>query len=306
MNDVTQARAAFLAELIEAGHFIPTSVPGLYGRGTAFEDIIQRFGALLDKFSEQDGADRKFFPPLVPRTTLEKAGYLESMPQLCGCVHSFFGDEREHRSLVQTLQDGGSWTEFLKTTELALAPAACYPLYPTLAGRLPEGGILADLGAAYVFRHEPSDDPARLQVFRQREMVRVGEPDQVAPWRNSWLERGLKILQGLGLNASAGEAHDPFFGRTGRMRAASQLEQKLKFELTVPICSEESPTAVTSFNYHRTHFGDTFGIQLADGTPAHSACLGFGVERIALALLKTHGLNPSEWPNAVRAQLWNQ
>ena len=32
-------------------------------------------------------------------------------------------------------------------------------------------------------------------------------------------------------------------------------------------------------------------------------CIGFGLERIALALFKTHGLNTGSWPDAVRAIL---
>ena len=51
------------------------------------------------------------------------------------------------------------------------------------------------------------------------------------------------------------------------------------------------PTALASFNHHRDHFGSTYGIELADGGTAHTACLGFGHERIVLALLRTHGLD---------------
>ena len=29
---------------------------------------------------------------------------------------------------------------------------------------------------SYCFRHEPSVDPARMQMFRMREFVRIGEP----------------------------------------------------------------------------------------------------------------------------------
>ena len=81
---------------------------------------------------------------------------------------------------------------------------------------------------------------------------------------------------------------------------ATQREQVLKFELVVPICSEEKPTAITSCNYHLDYFGLTFGIRTADGQPAHSACIGFGLERIALALFKIHGLDPDTWPRPVR------
>jgi hypothetical protein len=38
---------------------------------------------------------------------------------------------------------------------------------------------------------------------------------------------------------------------------------------------------------------------LADGTPAATACIGFGLERVTLALLDRHGLDPAQWPAGV-------
>jgi seryl-tRNA synthetase len=87
------------------------------------------------------------------------------------------------------------------------------------------------------------------------------------------------------------------------MLAANQRSQELKFELLVQIAGPE-PTAVASFNYHQDHFAEKFGLTLADGTTAHTACLGFGQERITLALLRTHGLEPASWPAEVRRELW--
>ena len=60
--------------------------------------------------------------------------------------------------------------------------------------------------------------------------------------------------------------------------------------MLVPITSIESPTACVSFNYHRDLFGRSWGIRTSIGEAAHTACVGFGVERITLALLKHHGL----------------
>ena len=153
-----------------------------------------------------------------------------------------------------------------------------------------------------MFRREPSGDPARLQMFHQREMVRIGEPEAVGAWRERWRERAVALLRELGLDAELEVATDPFFGRSGRMLAASQREQELKFEVLVPIAGEE-PTAVASFNYHQDHFAAAYGIELADGSGAHSACLGFGLERIALALYGAHGLDQSSWPEAVRSRV---
>ena len=62
----------------------------------------------------------------------------------------------------------------------------------------------------------------------------------------------------------------------------------------MPITSAEKPTAVVSTNYHLDHFGVPFGIKTADGAVAHSACVGFGLERIALALFKTARLRAGE------------
>ena len=118
-------------------------------------------------------------------------------------------------------------------TDLVLTPAACYPVYPAIAARgpLPPGGVTVDAGGSYVFRNEPSGDPARLQMFHQREMVRIGEPDTVAAWRDTWRDRALDLLRDLGLDAEFDVASDPFFGRSGRMLAVSQREQALKFEV---------------------------------------------------------------------------
>ncbi|TIR81304.1 MAG: hypothetical protein E5X19_31010, partial [Mesorhizobium sp.] len=78
-------------------------------------------------------------------------------------------------------------------------------------------------------------------------------------------------------------ANDPFFGRGGRMMANNQRDQGLKFELLIPVTSIEKPTACLSFNYHQDHFGQTWGLKFADGEFCHSACVGFGLERVALA-----------------------
>jgi seryl-tRNA synthetase len=71
----------------------------------------------------------------------------------------------------------------------------------------------------------------------------------------------------------------------------------------VQIAGDE-PTAVTSFNYHQEHFAAKYGLSFAGDGPVHTACLGFGQERIVLALLRTHGLDPPNWPADVRSVLW--
>lgn len=306
VREASADQAAFLAELIAAGLLLETGVPGVYGHGAVFEDVRERLAERLSHEAAIRDAERLRFPPVLPRRQLESSGYLSSFPHLAGSIYAFDGDESQARVQSERAGRHEDWSEFQRPTELTLMPAACYPVYPAIAarGRLPEGGAFVDAGGAWVFRHEPSQDPARRQIFHQHELVRIGDPDAVLAWREEWAQLGLSLLRSLGLAAELDVANDPFFGRRGRMLAANQRQDRLKLELLVPIAGRE-PTACASFNHHREHFAATYGIELPDGSTAHTACLGFGHERIVLALLRTHGLDPLAWPSPVRDQLWS-
>jgi seryl-tRNA synthetase len=303
----TPDQSAFLDELVERRLLIETGVPGVYGRGGELEEVRERVSALVTRAGAGDAPEQLRFPPVLPRRDLETVGYLKSFPHLAGSIFAFAGTEAQAGEQYERASRHEDWSEFQTMTDLVLTPAACYPVYPAIAarGKLPVGGVTVDAGGAYVFRNEPSGDPARLRMFHQREIVRIGEPEAVASWRDAWRDRAVALLRRIGLDARFDVATDPFFGRSGRMMAASQREQELKFEVVVPIAGPE-PTAVASFNYHQDHFASAYGIELADGTGAHTACLGFGLERISLALFRAHGLDPEAWPAEVRGELWGQ
>ena len=296
---------SFLDRLFDFGLLIETGVDGLYGRGGRFEDVIAAFERLIDRFGGADGAEAIRFPPGMNRAYFEKSGYMRSFPQLAGTVHSFCGNELDHVSLLKCMDADEDWTGEQKATDIVLTPAACYPLYPTVAkrGNLPAGGGLYDL-QSYCFRHEPSNDPARQQLFRMREYVRMGTQADVTDFRQTWMDRGVEMMKEVGLPVEIDVANDPFFGRAGKMLANNQRDQNLKFELLIPITSTTSPTACMSFNYHQDAFGTKWGLNLEDGSVAHTACVGFGLERIALALFHHHGLDTDQWPASVRRALW--
>lgn len=290
---------AYLEELLDAHLLIATGVRGVYGLAGVFENVIERFDAYVTRMGADANPEVIRFPPLLTRHNYQKTDHLDTFPNLMGSVHSFLGDDRAALELAARKGAGEDWSSGLPATEVMLTPAACYPLYATATGTLPPEGRLVDL-RSFVFRHEPSDDPARLQIFRMHEYVRISTPDEALAHRNYWLKRGEEMLREVGLDVQSVVANDPFFGRGGRVMAATQREQELKFELVVPINSAEKPTAVASSNYHLDHFGLAFDIRTADGEIAHSACVGFGLERVALALFRKHGFDPGQWPSAVR------
>jgi len=298
----TPEQAAFLEELLEAKLLIASGADGVYGRSARFEDVVEAFDRFVVRVGAPDAPEVVRFPPVLPRVHFEKSGYMNNMPQLAGTIHAFDGDTKAHVGLLGELERGDDWSHRVAMTDLVLTPAGCYPLYPTLTGSHPREGKLCDV-FSYCFRREPSIDPARMQMFRMHEFVRIGEASDVQRWRSGWLDRGLEMLRALGLEAHLALANDPFFGRTGKMLAANQREQELKYELVVPITSTENPTAILSFNYHQDLFGGLYGIHVEQDV-AHTGCVGFGMERAALALFRTHGLDPASWPKTVRETLW--
>ena len=288
-------------DMLREALFKPMGADGVYARTELYEDVIERLAALVTRHRET-GTEVFRFPPVMSRRDLERHGYLKSFPNLIGCACSLHGSEAKIRAAAESPANG--WTKALQATELVLSPAACYPVYPIVAarGRVPKGGLLFDV-ACDCFRREPSKDLDRLQSFRMREYVCIGAPGEIAAFRDRWIIRAEAIAADLGLPNRIEQASDPFFGRVGQMKAIAQLQQALKFELVVPLHSEEKPTACMSFNYHQAHFGTTWDIALADGTPAHTGCVAFGMDRLAIALFWTHGLDISAWPASARDAL---
>jgi len=307
VHDAAAAGAATAADrhraaLIDAGLLIASGVRGVYGLSGTFERVIEQFEAYVTRIGQEREPEVMRFPPLFARHSYQQTDHMELFPNLMGSVHTFTGAPTDVPELTRKRLAGEDWTSNLGPTDVMLTPAACYPLYPTATGILPEDGRTVDL-RAFVFRHEPSNDPARMQIFRQREFVRLSTPAEALAHRDYWLEQAERVLRSVGLDVRPVVANDPFFGGAGRVMGASQREQTLKYELVVPITSAESPTAIASCNYHLDHFGRAFDIRTADGEIAHTACVGFGLERIALALFTTHGYDPGTWPASVRRVL---
>jgi seryl-tRNA synthetase len=297
------ARKTHSLDSIAEALLLPTGIDGVYARTAAFEKVVEGLGALISHYREPETEVLRF-PPVMSRRQLEKSGYLKSFPHFLGCVSCLGGNEADIRASVERYEAGDEWTTGLAAADLVLSPAACYPIYPLVAsrGHVPAGGLAFDV-ACDCFRREPSKMLDRLQSFRMREYVRIGTPEQIQDFRAHWMKRAESFAGQLALPYRIEQASDPFFGRGGKLMAMSQVEQSLKFELLVPVHSQEEPTACMSFNYHRDHFGQTWSLCNASGQIAHTGCVAFGIDRLALALFATHGIDFAQWPMRVRQAL---
>ena len=289
------------AALIGAGLLVETRTQGLYHRSGDFERVLQGVERYAAEQRYDATAPRRWFPPIMAREDFLLTDYLRSFPDLVGSIDVFAGGDAEHKELLAELEEGRDWTKSLTPAEVVLSSSICHSLYGTLPTEIPAGGLLHEC-CGFAFRHEPSIDPARMQSFRMYEFVLVGTPEEAVAHRDRWLQIGLDSLGALGLPVRSDTANDPFFGRVGRMLAANQLNAELKYEVVIDL-TDAKPTAISSANYHEDHFGLPFEMRTPDGEIAHSACFGYGLERITLALFATHGLAVDGWPGEVRTLL---
>ena len=297
----TTSDVPLLHQLLDQRLLVAGDVAGLYGRGALIERLAAFVSQWIMSVGKDDNAEILRFPPLIARKHFEASGYFRNFADLVGTVHCFCGDEETHRSLIRAADAGGNWAQAQVLSDLVMVPAACYPVYPAIAAR----GVVSSDGteidaSSYCFRREPSEDPTRMQMFRMHERIFIGSNKGATNFRTRWIGRAKILAALLELPSQIELANDPFFGRVGKIMVRSQRDLELKLELLVPVTSEEKPTACASFNLHLTKMAEAFGLKMENGESAYTACVGFGLERLALAVLRHHGLDENKWPNALR------
>jgi len=192
---------------------------------------------------------------LIPASELQRAGYPEAFPQLI--MYARPGQDKHEAEPAY-----------------ALSPAVCYHAYVGLAGRVLHS--LTRLTAeGHCFRNESESQPGRRQIeFRMRELIFVGQSDQIGLALEGVETVVQRIAAEAGIEGSWEVGNDPFFVSTSRGRALMQRLLNTKREFCLP-----DGLAIASVNRHQSFFGERFSIRTADGAFAHSACIAFGLDR---------------------------
>ena len=82
------------------------------------------------------------------------------------------------------------------------------------------------------------------------------------------------------------QASDPFFGRGGKMMAMSQVEQELKFELLDSGAFGGTTDRLHELQLSPRPFRHDVEFAHRAGETAHTGCVAFGMDRLALALVR--------------------
>jgi seryl-tRNA synthetase len=290
----------------------------LAGPALALAELIDAKAAAL--YARHFGALPRSFPAFVDADILHRCGYFDSHPNAI----SFVGHMVEDFDAIEAFRQANSCAEgalmpgadHVHLPGLCLNPAACFPCYPTLAGRRigVEGAAFSWKGR--VFRYESRNLVGldRLWEFNVRELVFVGSGAHVADCRRRVLPVIGELAELFDLECRIETASDPFFATVSAARTFWQRAQEVKNEIILTIEPGQDGArrelACGSINLHGTFFGDRFEIGLAEGgvadgaSAAATACVGLGIERWVLAGFSQHGFEPKRWPADLRHEIF--
>jgi seryl-tRNA synthetase len=238
---------------------------------------------------------------MLPIAALDRCHYFGSFPH-----HVTFPlHVREDLSAIEDLASAEAsrrddFAGILARPAHVLSPAVCFHTYLSLRDRpLAAPYTVTAKGRCFRFESRNFATLERLWDFTLREVVFVGPEAWVAEQREAWVDETDRLVDALELDAWIETANDPFFANNAVARRYFQLVSHTKYELRLSLpYAQGRSLAAGSFNLHRDFFGSSFGIAHAGGS-AHTACVGFGLERFAWALFAQHGPTLASWPASV-------
>ncbi len=280
---------------------------GWAGFGPRMQELIDFFDCDLESMASRLPAVPFRFPSLIGADVLDRCRYLKSFPSTLTMVSHLRGDS----AVINEFAKSANWNgtslecnpESLSSIQCLLSPAVCFHYYAWLMNRSVEPTCITAKGKCFRYESKNMTGLERLWDFTMREIVFTGPGKAVLAQRQMMIDETVKLLDRWELSFEIRSATDPFFVEDYSSMAAFQLAFDLKFEILTPLPYKQKDLAVGSFNYHQDFFGRSFGISTKDGNPIHTGCVAFGLERVALAFLAQHGLDPKRWPPAVAKEL---
>jgi seryl-tRNA synthetase len=301
-------------QLVARGWLTP-SLAGTHLYSGLFNELFHALDWQFRREALRLDAEEYKFPALIPLQTLAASGYLASFPHHANFVchlpeHAEAIDHFKAQLRTSANQPLAALPECGcpdgPAVDATLSPTVCYHFYQRHAGQtLPAGRLVTATALSPCFRFEgrAMRGLRRLREFNMREIMVLGPAPAVQSRRALLLEVQRRMLERSGLRAVVRTGSDPFFLDDYDKKRLFQLSFDLKYEVQAWLPDDDEWLAIGSVNYHQDHFGQAFDIRLVPNEPAHSACLGFGLDRWCLAIFAQHGLTPEHWPMPLQALL---
>ena len=262
--------------------------------------------ALVKRFARAFNASEEKFPNVISVENLIKTNHLSSFPEHLNFVNNIhpnieildqFGEYAKSSESADFISE-----KIMETPQLIQNPSTCYHCYASRAGqKVNKNTVITALAGCHRYEGANHSQLGRLMEFSLREVIFLGEPNFIRETR----EECLRLIKKLAVDWEFGgvlqSENDPFFTSDFEIKAEHQRKMKMKYEFRAYISDNDDGLAVMSSNLHGLTFSKTFNIE-SDDWPVHTGCIGFGLERMIIALIAQHGVDPECWPKNLKAE----
>jgi seryl-tRNA synthetase len=274
---------------------------GRYGFGPQLNRLFAFFEREITALARSLDAPEFRFPSMVGADTLERCRYIRSFPSSLTFVTHLREELPNIRNFSRDahLEDDRLLCDHKSFADVRclLCPTVCFNSYAWLADReYAEPFSITALGKCFRYESQNLTGLERLWDFTMREVIVFGTKDYALELRQRIIDLTAELLSKWGLSFEIRSATDPFFVDDYASLCTFQAAFDLKFEILAPLPYRGKDVALGSFNYAQDFFGRSFNITEASGNPMHTACVGWGYERLALALMSQYGPELNGWP----------
>ncbi len=243
--------------------------------------LFEKLDKLILKFAESEKAIEFYSEPLWHEEELPKFGYTPNNDNLFQINH--FNDEK--KLYWQNATCDNIWKSFENSV------VDDFKVYSAL-------GVCSRTEKNQVYFYE------RMNVFHMREIVAVGEKEQIIKFRERAIEFVIGLGQKLQLNFLLEQAGDPFFiednSKANHDGDKYDLPEIIKIEYR-PYLYDDKTLACASFNIHGDFFAKKFNYSGKTGKePIWTSCIAFGLERWCWAILVQFGTDFNKWPSFLK------
>ncbi|MFW9989600.1 MAG: aminoacyl--tRNA ligase-related protein [Candidatus Odinarchaeota archaeon] len=255
-------------------------------------ELVIEFDIFFQRLAKKIQATSVQLPNFIPIDKIIRLGLIDEFPHYLFFVAPLLTDVRTIENFQkERINEGSAINKYIINPNYCLKTSACSLLYPTLEGiDFKQKKYFTMLGSCT--RRETRDISAfeRLTEFQMREIVIIGDNDEIIKFYDFAIDLIKKIITYFDLTANISMGNDSFFVSDYSKLNAMQLLGHTKYEASVLIPNTKKTIAFASFNNHLDFFSKRFKI-FYKSSKAKTACLGFGLERLIYGIICRHDLN---------------
>jgi seryl-tRNA synthetase len=289
-----------MPELVSTGQVIETS-PGIFSYAGELFELMQSLDFFFKEYALTLGATERLYPNILPIDSMIQNGYVSGFPHHALFISMAHQDSETLKKVAET-KAFPDLNDVVTPNGLMLAPTVCHHCFEELKNTdIKENLMITSLGKCHRFEGPSAQDLSRTHIFNMREIVLFGRPSWVHKTRLAIKTFSEEVFNNWQLAYAVETATDPFFPAGSQKKRHFQAMNQTKFEIKLTLPFKSQGISAVSVNNHMSTLTDSYAITGEKGLI--SSCVGFGLERLAFAILSQFGLDRSAWPSSLKNDL---